>query len=388
MIKSRLNFSKSENTLIQEYIFIIGLILIIFCASSYYYSYQQSLLMGFADFASYNSISLNGLASYNKLDLPLQHLERWFFYVSLGKISQLMGVNIWVIYRVCILLIVTFILFISFRIKKVSTFGKVASFSFIIFNPYSFRLYLASPGAICDAFFVLGILLLSVGLKDRKAWFIYCGVLICSLSRQTVIMILPIILIYYYFKKIDKIHFIYLGLIVTTILISNRIIVRYFFDSNSVNYLAAHILGVFEFFFLNFDINQFLKFSGRFIVFLLTLSPLIRITTFTKNHLFAIVFFLFIGLQPILGGPANTGTGIQRLLALGLPLLLPIVWSYKFTRSTFFSFLGLEFLISLHHHFSFLNYFSISKYSFLGILLIAASLSFILLKPIPPENEN
>jgi type IV secretory pathway TraG/TraD family ATPase VirD4 len=90
-----------------------------------------------------------------------------------------------------------------------------------------------------------------------------------------------------------------------------------------------------------------------------------------------------------LGGPATTGAGIQRLLALGVPLLLPILWSYKFTRSTFFSFIGLEFLVSLHHHFSFLNYFEISKYSFLAIVLIVAFLSFSIIRPtLPPIDEN
>jgi hypothetical protein len=292
------NFNFCKTLMLNKKSNIYGLLLIsllvlsIFSASSYFYSYQEALLTGFSDFRSYNSISSSGFSSYNNLELPLQHLERWFFYVILGQISHLMGIDIWVIYRLCILMIIALMCIIFFRIKKVSTFSKVASFSFIIFNPYSFRLYLASPGAICDAFFVCGILLLTVGLKDRRTWFIYIGVVICCLSRQTGIMTFPIILIYhYFFKQITKSHLIYLGLIVSTILISNRIIVRYFFDSNAVNYLGAHILGVFEFFFLNFDINQFLKFSGRFIVFLLTLSPLIRITTFTKNHLFAIVFF-------------------------------------------------------------------------------------------------
>jgi hypothetical protein len=179
-----------------------------------------------------------------------------------------------------------------------------------------------------------------------------------------------------------------LGLIVGTILISNRIIVRYFFDSNSVNYLAAHLLGVFDFFIFNFNKTQLFEFLGRLIVFMLTLSPLIRMVTFTKQHLFAIIFFLIIGLQPILGGPSITGPNIQRLLALGLPLLLPILWSYKFSRKTFLSFLGLEFLISLHHHFSFFNYFEISKYWFLVILLIVTFLSFILIRPSLSNNEN
>jgi hypothetical protein len=321
--------------------------------------------------------------------MPLQHLERWFFYVSLGGISNLTGINIWIIYRLCILLIIGVIFIISLSINSISSFGKLASFSFIIFNPYLFRLYFASPGAICDAFFVLGILLLSVGMNYKKTWFIFIGVIICCVSRQTGIMVFPIIGIwYYFFKQITKSQVIYLGLIVSLIPIGNRIIVRYLFESNAVNYLTAVAFGMFEFFFFNFKKIQFLDFFGRLLVFLLTLSPLIRMEKFTKQHLFAIIFFLIIGLQPILSGPAVTGPNIQRLLALGVPLLLPILWSYKFTRSTFLSFLGLEFLISLHHHFSFLNYFEISKYWFLVILLIAMFLSFILIRPGLSNNEN
>jgi hypothetical protein len=147
--------------------------------------------------------------------------------------------------------------------------------------------------------------------------------------------------------------------------------------------LGAHILGVFEFFFSNFNLSQLFEFSGRFILFLFTLSPVIIMAKFNKQHVLAIIFFLIIGLQPILGGPATTGAGIQRLLALGLPLLLPILWSYKFTRSTFVSFIGLEFLVSLHHHFSFLNYFEFSKYSFLGIVVIVTFLSFSIIRHSP-----
>jgi len=389
MRNSALNFIKLQNRAILCQALIFLSILTIFCVSSYYFSFHQSLLMGFSDFISYNSISLNGFSSYNKLELPLQHLERWFFYVALGEISNLTGINIWVTYRAFILMLIVLVFLNCFSTNRVSTFSKLASFSFIIFNPYSFRLYLASPGAICDAFFVLGILLLTVGLKDRRTWFIYFGVVICCLSRQTGIMILPIILIYhYFFEKIAKSHLIYLGFIVGSILISNRIIVRYVFDSNSVNYLVAHLLGVFDFFIFNFNKTQLFEFLGRLIVFMLTLSPLIRMVTFTKQHLFTIIFFLIIGLQPILGGPSITGPNIQRLLALGLPLLLPILWSYKFSRNTFLSFLGLEFLISLHHHFSFLNYFEISKYWFLGILLIVTVLSFVLIRPSLSNNEN
>ena len=373
----------------KESVLILLFLIILLLISGYTYSYNQAISKGFSDYVSYNLISLNGISSYANLNMPLQHLERWFFYVSLGGISNLTGINVWIIYRLCILLIIGVIFIISLSINSISSFGKLASFSFIIFNPYLFRLYFASPGAICDAFFVLGILLLSVGMKDKKTWFIFIGVIICCLSRQTGIMVFPIIGIwYYFFKQITKSQVIYLGLIVSLIPIGNRIIVRYLFESNSVNYLTAVAFGMFEFFFFNFNKIQFLDFFGRLLVFLLTLSPLIRMEKFTKQHLFAIIFFLIIGLQPILSGPAVTGPNIQRLLALGLPLLLPILWSYKFSRNTFLSFLGLEFLISLHHHFSFLNYFEISKYWFLGILLIVTFLSFALIRPSLSNNEN
>lgn len=373
----------------KESVLILLFLIILLLISGYTYSYNQAISKGFSDYVSYNLISLNGISSYANLNMPLQHLERWFFYVSLGGISNLTGINVWIIYRLCILLIIGVIFIISLSINSISSFGKLASFSFIIFNPYLFRLYFASPGAICDAFFVLGILLLSVGMKDKKTWFIFIGVIICCFSRQTGIMVFPIIGIwYYFFKQITKSQVIYLGLIVSLIPIGNRIIVRYLFESNSVNYLTAVAFGMFKFFFFNFKKIQFLDFFGRILVFLLTLSPLIRMEKFTKQHLFAIIFFLIIGLQPILSGPAVTGPNIQRLLALGVPLLLPILWSYKFTRSTFLSFLGLEFLISLHHHFSFLNYFEISKYWFLVILLIAMFLSFILIRPGLSNNEN
>jgi len=95
-----------------------------------------------------------------------------------------------------------------------------------------------------------------------------------------------------------------------------------------------------------------------------------------KNKIIFIAFFLFIHHQPIAGGPAVTGRNIQRLCALGLPFLLPLIFTARIELKNLYLFLSSSLLLSFHHNFSFLYYLGFGKTLFFSVILLnfAASL--------------
>lgn len=371
---------------LRFYAFLIFTVILLML-SSYYFTYLESINLGFSDFKSYTLISVHGISSYADNNIPLQHVERWVFYTLLGQVSYLTSIDLWLIYRLFILMIISLSIGVIMKQDFISNLGKVASTFFIVFNPYLFRLYLASPGAICDAMFVFGILLISIGFYGSKNWYINIGIILCCLSRQTAIMLIPIIGFYAYKVKVNRKHLVYMFLLILIIIIINRIVVRHYLHSSSSNYIIHHLMGIFDFFIYHFNFNQFFEFFGRLMVFVLTIFPLIRLAKFNLDFKYYVLFFIFIGIQPILGGPITTGPNIQRLLALGIPFLLPLLWAYSFSCKTVLIFITLQFFISLHHHFSVLYYLEISKYWFLGMLLFTAVLSLGLFKQAELENE-
>ncbi len=357
----------------NNYIIISALLLVLFFVTTNRYTFDQALTLGFPDAFSYYSISKIFSNFYDLSGLPSHHLERWMIFLFLGKISSLLSVDIWLIYRlfVVFLMLLTVILFMYF--KKLNTYNSIASLILLFCNPYLFKMYYAVPSELSDALFVFGLILFVLGLNPVKHSFLISGVLICCISKQTSIMLIPILTLLYINSRKD---FIYIYLCCTILIfwvINSQLTLNYFGGINN-NYLEYHSLGLYKFIFFEFDWIILLRFCGRLSVFVLTLAPIIILVNRHLRHDFKwILFFMIIGFQPIFGGgPLVTGNNIQRLLAIGTPLLLPILWKYRFTRKSFLSFFGIYILISFHHKFSFLFYLNASKFHYLVILILSA----------------
>jgi hypothetical protein len=244
-------------------------------------------------------------------------------------------------------------------------------------------MYYVAPSEASEAFFVFGVLLFIIGLHSKKRSFVILGILVCCISKQTSIMLVPILLILHLIGDLKRVYFVLiLCFAILFFLVINTQLTIYIFGGTYNNYALYHLLGGLKFYYSEseFDLILLISFLGRLGVYFLTFSPLIMIFKFSKVNILSIVFFLIMGLQPILGGPLVTGNNIQRLLSLGAPFLLPIIWNYKFTSNSFLSFLCIYGLISLHHKFSFFYFIGLTKVHFLSVLILAATLSYVFIK--------
>ena len=346
--------------------------------------------MGFGDSFSYYSISQNAQSPHDLSTLPSHHAERYIIYVLLGKLALILNLEIWTVYRsfIVFLMLLTFMLLLYF--SKLPKFNSIASLALLLFNPYLYKMYYVAPSEASEAFFVFGVLLFIIGLHSKKRSFVILGILVCCISKQTAIMLVPILLILHLIGDLKRVYFVLtLCFAILFFLFINTQLTLYIFGGTYNNYALYHLLGGLKFYYSKFDLIMLFSFLGRLGFYFLTFSPLIMIFKFSKVNILAIVFFIILGLQPILGGPLVTGNNIQRLLSLGVPFLLPIIWNYKFTSNSLLSFLCIYGLISLHHKFSFFYFIGLTKSHFLGVLILAAILSYVFIKkPSLIKNEN
>ena len=89
-----------------------------------------------------------------------------------------------------------------------------------------------------------------------------------------------------------------------------------------------------------------------------------------KNNYIWIIFFLIINIQPLISGPLITSGNIQRLGALGIPFLIPIIIQNKNRKKDSIIFILLNILLSFHHRFSIINKIEFSIFIFETILFI------------------
>ena len=355
------------------------LLFIIFFLTTNTYTYSEALLMGFNDSFSYYSISQNALSSHDLSTLPSHHLERYIIYVLLGKLALIFNLEIWTVYRCFIVLLMLLTSMLLLYFSKLPKFNAIATLALLLFNPYLYKMYYVAPSEASEAFFVL--LLFIIGLHTKKSSFVILGIFVCCISKQTSIMLVPILLILHIIGDLKRVYFVLsLCFVIIFFLFINTQLTLHIFGGTYNNYALHHLLGGLKFYYSEFDLNLLNRFLGRLGVYFLTFSPLIMIFKFSKVNILAIVFFLIMGMQPILGGPLVTGNNIQRLLSLGAPFLLPILWNYKFNKYSFISFLCIYGLISLHHKFSFLYFIGSTKFHFLCILILAAMLSYVFIK--------
>ena len=107
----------------------------------------------------------------------------------------------------------------------------------------------------------------------------------------------------------------------------------------------------------DFSVNSFTSFFGRYVFFVLTLSGFIFIVNKRQKHLWLFVgIFFFIHMQPLLGGPLVTSGNIQRLSALSLPFLIPLIVYSDVKEKTMGIFVIVSILTSFHHQKSIVYY--------------------------------
>ena len=360
----------------KNYTILTFILIFLFVLTAHKISYEEAPALGYSDTQSYCFIAEKGFDKREGNNYASHHLERWPLHITIGSLAKATNLDIWSLYRAIVLLFVFLTYLVIFSLK-ISTLNKIASFAFLLLNPYAFRIFYSVPGMVSDAAIYLGFVFVVCGFFNKSHSLIIGGVLLSIVGKQTSILLLPIFMVLFYLKYIKAKELLFYGVLIIWGFVFLKNSTVYLFEvSNPTSFFQLATAGI-KWLYNDYSFKEGFSFFGRYILFLLSLSPLLFLSLEKgKNKIIFIAFFLFIHLQPIAGGPAVTGRNIQRLCALGLPFLLPLIFTARIELKNLYLFLSSSLLLSFHHNFSFLYYLGFGKTLFFSVILLnfAASL--------------
>ena len=219
----------------NRFIIFIFLLLLFIAATNNYTSIENSMIDGFSDQKHYLNI-INDSPSFTIQEIAKYQSERFFFPYVIGALINFFKLN-QISYEIFIFLnIAVFFLILSLFIKLLNfensniNLNNLLVLSFAC-NPYIFRAGIYAPLMINDYIFILGIILFLFFLLHGKINFLTTSVLICSFSRQTALLMLPVLFFYLYFEKInsrEKIYILFNIVILIFIFYFNKYISSFF----------------------------------------------------------------------------------------------------------------------------------------------------------------
>ncbi len=236
-----------------------------------YYSYDQSIIFGARDGADYFLIA----QSFPNIPYDaLQYHKAWRFIIPtlIGLIGKISNIDLYLLFRIfvlffCVLTILTF--FEILKILELNNFQISFLSSFIIFNPYLFRYFIACPTMINDLVFINSGLLLILGILKNKKILFYTGILLSLFTRQnSIFFLISILLVKFVFKK--KSFFKIKDIIVIVILFYlafslNNFFANYYTSSNDI-YSFSKRFGLFN---INYSFSDFLYYHFFSLIILL-----------------------------------------------------------------------------------------------------------------------
>ena len=359
--------------------FVIGYLLFIAKVPQSYLSFTD---FGFADTLSYLAITHeNSFSRLRELSssYPFHHLERWPIHLLTGVLAVLFKVNDLVVYRAITLLFMIICMCLISTINT-SSINKLAYFAFIVLNPYAFMISLFAPPMVSDCVFITAIVALVVGLINQKYKYIWLALFFGLISRQTSIMILPIVVGAAYFLPSLRKELPQFLLGSSVLFIAFNLLTKALFGQNPNDLTLNLITGLYSWL-KHPDQDSLLIFFGSLGAFLLTLGPLL-LFKINRNYLgIAILGVVCIAFQPILSGPVITGGNAARLVAFSIPFIGLFFIDHVKSLALTFLFIGLLALNALHHNYSDLfsgfqkkHYFFILLTTFIISLLIRFNL--------------
>lgn len=360
------------------YVFLALLLSAAFLLTAYPFTYEQAITRGFSDVIDYMAVAnASDLASIHQFSLThaMHRLERWPLHFLMGRLSSLSLINAWDLERIFVLLGMgtTLILIASLR---AGLWQKLAIYSLLIFSPYAFRQYYAVPGMLSDCFFYIAIVGLAVGMWEKRWALIVISICMACFIRQTGVLLLPLIAIFCFIEKINLRKgavVIALGLMSFGL---SKFLSYIVFAPVSGGYVAMHTLGIFFWLTENPQWLDLIDFLGRYGLMLMTLSPmLLLINRLNYRDWMYVAFFFFLHTQPLLAGPAVSGSNVDRLAIYGLPFLGLLLINGSNQVRWVGSFIALIFLESLLPNFSILHDISHPRYVFVFIVLCSSLIS-------------
>lgn len=347
-------------------------------------------LKSFSDQKYYLSI-LESSPNFPEEKIGANQGQRFFFIYIIGSILEILNIKKYWHPFFLFLNIINFFIICSL-LKRILSKLKIHNHNeilylillILIFNPYFFRVCLNAPLMINDYIFINGLLFTILSLQEKKKLNFILGLVICSLSRQTSMVIIPALLIMifhnvYFKKKVDI--FFYFSSILTiflTFIITLKISESFI---TSTQY-SSFITGIFitDTNFKKYALSYFRIFLANYVVFFIFIKFHRKLVSFDflTNETYVFIFLLSCGVwaQPLLAGPTLTLGNEARLTIMSLPLFLIFFTLYnnlKLSIKNKILIFFLLFISSLHHKYSFL-----SSYDFKNYLLLILTLPSII----------
>lgn len=324
--------------------------------------------------------------------------QRFFFPFIIGSLINFLDLSIYIRELIIIinsLLIFMIILILKDLFKKENIDKIFFPFliSIILFNPYFSRSFIYAPLMINDLIFSLGSLLIILGLRNNNIFILIISVLICALSRQTAMLIIPLLIAIFIFKKkiqtnINKFWFLFLCFEIIFIFVVTMFISNEFSKSLSFNNV---LFGIFYFDYNFYDMFLFLlrfyiaNFIIIFFIYIFFVNKLYLKFNFENQIalIICLLLALLIWAQPVLAGPKIGGGNIARLTVLSLPIFVYciglILQNFKVEKKYLNISILLLFISSFHHEYSFLKKIEIYNNSVFGFLSLAISALIIII---------
>lgn len=337
------------------------------------------------------------------------HAQRFLFYYLVGCLEKVSGIPHAVLLRLASLLAIlaTAALFASLlRRLGLSGCNFLLPLLLYVWNPYAFRYFLVAPGTAIDTVFLAGLALALHGLILRNPLPMYVGLVVATLTRQTIVFFLPGFLLWVLFhsdwkkprRKVDlgAVLGVFLAVVIPFVLTGK-------FAATFAKPMPESALSyALRFFHWTqsevFTWSALLEHLSRALVpVLCTVATLVCLLwTGRAKPRWETVTLLFMGFcavaQPILWGPSVAGKNAGRLAAFGLmPIVLALALELRRWRWPPWARHRLAvaggtlclFAYSLHHLYS--AFGPGSAPAFLLLQLSATSLFLVCLKFVKPE---
>jgi hypothetical protein len=307
--------------------------------------------------------------------LLFHHAQRIGVPFLIGTLHGATGIPLHILFLAGIVLLELVILLLaglSLAALSVQPAQIAIVIGMLALNPWAFRFYLTFPEMIPDVAFVAGVALMLWGLITRRALPIIAGQTVASVSRQTALLVVPVVIIWLWRRDNDWKHVLpykRMALCISTTavavaiyLVTAQVAARI----STADTNLEHLIGVVPWVATQFSLTALLTFLIRtamsLAIPLAMLAAALRSSRESDGPV-AIPALLaatvFIAVQPLLAGPEVTGGNGPRLVTLGL-LPLAMAAGVALHRARAFDaarlsrlggMVGFLTLASLHHWF-------------------------------------
>lgn len=128
------------------------------------------------------------------------YTSRFALHWSIGALSATSGMSLASTYRVVCLIVMISLGAVLVRVLRrlgVQSWALVSCVALMMLNPYAMRYYTLAPAYVADLVFQLGLGLAFLGLLARRPGPIVLGVVLGTVSRQTMLVAAPLLALWY-----------------------------------------------------------------------------------------------------------------------------------------------------------------------------------------------